>query len=398
MITLNKNEKKLSIHKKKQLLRLKRREAHKKGLRYTKIDESYIRIKYVRYADDFIIGVRGSKELAFKILNSTKFFLKSNLHLKINERKSEITHTYSNKVPFLGMFIYNVPSKLLPYRKSRAIENYRRKKSRVLARIDNLNNKQTKMLKNECLKLLRSSFKQNRNSREEIKVDLVNILKNSITFKNLVNVPNRTIYNEFIDSLKRITEVAQNEKLKNFLSLWEKELHPSNNDERQTIMIPLTKTETIQRVVNLLKDQHKLPAWYVDWYEIYKSKMHKNRAKDWKPIWPDQFRLSEDTIQNLKPPKDKMYNSRMNSENIRLVIDEIIHKYIYNVENYPITKIISKNAISIRETWDYFGCYTSLPPQIKANTDEIHARLIDNGIINTKKAPISKANITRSES
>jgi hypothetical protein len=163
-------------------------------------------------------------------------------------------------------------------------------------------------------------------------------------------------------------------------------------------MIPLTKTETIQRVVSLLKDQHKLPAWYVDWHDIYKGKMNKNRAKDWKPIWPDQFKLSEDTIQSLKKPKDKMYNSRMNSENIRLVIDEIINKYIYNVENYPITKIVSNNAISVRKTWDYFGCYTNLPPQIKANTDEIYARLLDSGIINTKKAPISKASITRAES
>lgn len=88
----------------------------------------------------------------------------------------------------------------------------------------------------------------------------------------------------------------------------------------------------------------------------------------------------------------------MNSENIRLVVDEIIHKYIYKTENYPITKIVSKNAISVKKTLDHFGYYTNLPPRIKANTNEIHARLIDSGIINTKKAPISKANITKAES
>jgi group II intron reverse transcriptase/maturase len=398
MITLNKTEKKLSTTKRKQLLRVKRREAHKKGLRYTKIDDSYIRIKYVRYADDFIIGVRGSKEIAAKILNSTKFFLKSNLHLKINEGKSEIINTYSNKVPFLGMLIYNVPSRLLPYRKSRAVENYKRKKSRVLARIDNLNNKQTKMLKDECLKLLRSSFKRNRNNRKEIKSDLSNILENSITFKDLINTPKRAIYREFINELKRTTEAAQNERLKDFLSLWEKELYTSNNNEREDIMIPLTKTETIKRVVSLLRDHHDLPARYVDWHDIYKGKMNKNRAKDWKPIWPDKFKLSEDTSQNLRKPENGIYNSRMNSENIRLVIDEIIHKYVSKSDNYSITRIVSNNAASVRKTWDHFGSYTNLPPQIKANTDEIYARLIDNDIINTKKAPISKAAITRMES
>lgn len=201
------------------MLRLKRREAHKLGLRYTKIDDSYIRVKYIRYADDFIIGVRGSKELTTKILKTIKFFLKSNLHLKINESKSEVTNTYSNKVPFLGMLIYNVSNKFIPYRKSRAIENYKRKKSRVLARIDNLNHGQTRMLKEECLKLLRSSFKQNRNNREDIKSDLSNILKNSVTFRDLTNTPKRAIYREFIDKLKRTTEVRQNEKLTTFLNL-----------------------------------------------------------------------------------------------------------------------------------------------------------------------------------
>jgi hypothetical protein len=88
----------------------------------------------------------------------------------------------------------------------------------------------------------------------------------------------------------------------------------------------------------------------------------------------------------------------MNSENIRLVIDEIIHKYVSKSDNYSITKIVSNNAASVRKTWDHFGSYTNLPPQIKANTDEIYARLIDNDIINTKKAPMSKAAITRMES
>ena len=75
-ISFTTEEKKASLQKRKQIARRKRRDAHKAGLRYTRIDENFIRIKYVRYADDFLIGVRGPKTLVQKILRSVIFFLK----------------------------------------------------------------------------------------------------------------------------------------------------------------------------------------------------------------------------------------------------------------------------------------------------------------------------------
>lgn len=47
--------------------RERRKEAHRRGLRYTEIDDKFTRVKYVRYADDFIVGVRGPKSLATKL-------------------------------------------------------------------------------------------------------------------------------------------------------------------------------------------------------------------------------------------------------------------------------------------------------------------------------------------
>lgn len=85
--------------------------------------EEYIQIKYVRYADDFIIGVRGSKELAQKVCQLTKNYLALVLGLKLNMDKTLITNTYAGKAKFLGFEIFNKNAIDLLYRNSREIEN-----------------------------------------------------------------------------------------------------------------------------------------------------------------------------------------------------------------------------------------------------------------------------------
>jgi len=57
------------------------------------MDESYRRLKYIRYADDFILGVIGSKEEAQRIKEDIKSFLSASLALELSEEKTLITHT-----------------------------------------------------------------------------------------------------------------------------------------------------------------------------------------------------------------------------------------------------------------------------------------------------------------
>jgi group II intron reverse transcriptase/maturase len=64
-------------------------------------DDSYKAIQYVRYADDFIIGVIGSNEDAQKIKSDVKQFLADRLGLKLSEEKTKITHT-GDRARFLG--------------------------------------------------------------------------------------------------------------------------------------------------------------------------------------------------------------------------------------------------------------------------------------------------------
>ena len=65
------------------------------------MDGSYRRLKYIRYADDFILGVIGSKEEAQRIKEDIKSFLSASLALELSEEKTLITHT-GKSAKFLG--------------------------------------------------------------------------------------------------------------------------------------------------------------------------------------------------------------------------------------------------------------------------------------------------------
>ena len=66
------------------------------------MDSDYSRVKYVRYADDFIICIDGSKELAEQIKQDITRFLRETLKLELNADKTLITNLKDNRVRFLG--------------------------------------------------------------------------------------------------------------------------------------------------------------------------------------------------------------------------------------------------------------------------------------------------------
>lgn len=65
------------------------------------MDDGYKRIKYVRYADDFLIGIIGSKDDSKRIREDIKNFLEAELKLVLSEEKTLITHT-EKPAKFLG--------------------------------------------------------------------------------------------------------------------------------------------------------------------------------------------------------------------------------------------------------------------------------------------------------
>ena len=56
------------------------------------MDDTYKRLVYVRYADDFLIGVIGSKDDARQVKADVGTFIQEQLHLELSQEKTLITH------------------------------------------------------------------------------------------------------------------------------------------------------------------------------------------------------------------------------------------------------------------------------------------------------------------
>ena len=54
------------------------------------MDTEYRRVVYVRYADDFLIGVIGSKEDARQVKSDVGAFIKEHLHLEMSPEKRSL--------------------------------------------------------------------------------------------------------------------------------------------------------------------------------------------------------------------------------------------------------------------------------------------------------------------
>jgi group II intron reverse transcriptase/maturase len=77
-------------------------------------DPNYRRLKYVRYADDFLLGFIGSKSEAESIKAALGEFVRNKLHLQASDEKSLITHARTQYARFLGYAIstYKADGKL----------------------------------------------------------------------------------------------------------------------------------------------------------------------------------------------------------------------------------------------------------------------------------------------
>ena len=70
-------------------------------------DPGYRRLRYVRYADDFVLGFIGSKAEAEQIKESLETFLSNTLKLELSGEKTLITHATSQAARFLGYELAN---------------------------------------------------------------------------------------------------------------------------------------------------------------------------------------------------------------------------------------------------------------------------------------------------
>lgn len=66
------------------------------------MDPEFRRLRYVRYADDFLLGFTGTREEAEEIKLKIGEFLKTELKLELSETKTLVTHARTERARFLG--------------------------------------------------------------------------------------------------------------------------------------------------------------------------------------------------------------------------------------------------------------------------------------------------------
>ena len=69
-------------------------------------DPDFIRIRYLRYADDWLIGICGPRSLAEQVKEEIKSFLRDHLKLELSEEKTRLTHAREEQAQFLGTHIF----------------------------------------------------------------------------------------------------------------------------------------------------------------------------------------------------------------------------------------------------------------------------------------------------
>lgn len=70
--------------------------------RYDYHDSTYTRLRYVRYADDFLLGFVGTKDDAERIKVLIRDWLRDHLKLQLSDEKTLITHAREGTARFLG--------------------------------------------------------------------------------------------------------------------------------------------------------------------------------------------------------------------------------------------------------------------------------------------------------
>jgi len=90
------------------------------------LKDKTIRIEYVRYADDWMVGVSGDSELAHKIKDEISNFTVKTLEQKIHPLKTKVTDLRKGNVHFLGYDIFLPRNRPISGYKGKGVKTIRR--------------------------------------------------------------------------------------------------------------------------------------------------------------------------------------------------------------------------------------------------------------------------------
>jgi hypothetical protein len=206
------------------------------------------RITYVRYADDFVLGITGPRDFALKIATEIESFIKSDLRLKVHD--IFLTSRDKGAIKFLGFNVYLSSIKNKAKTKSNKIKSIAKYKKRSIARLRGsdarISQAYFNSIKHGFLNYLQNIYEKF-NLKKDKNTDIL-LVQNFIN-KNLEDIlknsPQRSKMSDTNLALRRFTQHFKDLFSKNIdisLNVWEenfKELEPFK--ENFTLTAELSK-------------------------------------------------------------------------------------------------------------------------------------------------------------
>ena len=214
-------------------------------------------ILYIRYANNFLIGIIGPEKFAIKIKNKINGFIKTNLHLQI--KKNTILNKNNKSLLFLGFCIkcITIPTKIKQIlAKKEAIFRYKKKS---IAKMTSLNVKIAKSFRIALIKTICEAASYKIKFGEIIKKKNVNLLAQRILSDIELDKLSKNAKSLFfnIKNLKQNLNKLDNININQFIEILEALPIPKFKIQESLISAELCKLKN-EFLQNLEKLQHKL--------------------------------------------------------------------------------------------------------------------------------------------
>ena len=195
------------------------------------IGQVYHRVYYVRYADDFIFGIRGPKGLAVQVKEECSFFIKSDLHLEL--KFTNFYHAKTDRVKYLGFDV-----KVSSYKETRV----------------------SKLKENIAFGKMRNRIKQRKKILEDRWGNLLDrTLKNKMSLRVnqiLKDISKKILVDKAIDQITRKTLLAMLTKATEEILL--------ENKKKSRTTPNTNKINSIKLNASHLMDQEHIERWHSD--------------------------------------------------------------------------------------------------------------------------------------
>jgi len=347
-----------SVTAMKLALKEKKKAYYKKWGRSFK-NTTFNSLQYVRYADNFLIGVVGPRSLAFNIQKQIDTFIKSDLHLEIKQNK--IVNRNEGSVKFLGFAIYLAKF----HKKTRVKWNFyasiAKYRNRVLARIKKSDARLAKAAVFELKKNLIKAFRVNF-SKSKKKFNVKNIWETSNIFANelLSKKDNPAMirweqhFEELFDKELSLSLKFYHKQISNLVTPEDEPFHSQVLELRNKFLEGLDEIQSKGRLkflearrVDVLEQRRK---------HIANEVSKKTRSPAWIEIYEETAIKAADVLTEAFLDQNRVRRISIEAPLLEL-IDQLIAKGFYHHKR---RKPIANSSITNLNDGEIINCYSQV--------------------------------------